>query len=145
MSPLKFGRIDLSKTNYPLLDNYIIFVEPPVEKLQQIYTDYCRYKQFESVMPIFESQFLDPLSDVFGYYDDDYELAAFSIVKRHDQYNVESLQFAWNYRNPKLRLGIHSLEHECALYKSQGYQYLYLGNANEYKQQLAGFEFLSPV
>lgn len=142
---MKFGRIDLSKTNYVQLDQYIIFVDPPVDRLQQIYQQYCQYKQFDSVMPMFESQFREANSDVFGYYNNNNELVAFSIVKRHDRANAETLQFAWDYADSKLRLGIRSLEHECAYYKAQGFEYLYLGNANEYKQKMSGFEFLGPI
>lgn len=141
---MKFGRINLAKTNYKQMDRYIIFIDPPVERLQKIYQQYCQYKKFDSVMPLFASQLLDESSDVFGYYNND-KLVAFSIVKRHDDKNAESVQFAWNYSDPKLRLGIQSLEHECAYYKEQGFDYLYLGNANEYKQQLNGFELLGPI
>jgi hypothetical protein len=95
-------------------------------------------------MPIFDSEYTDMSNDIIGYYDQD-NLVAFSIVRKYDQDNVEALQFAWNYHNPKLRLGIKSLEHECALYKKLGYQYLYLGGADEYKSKIAGFEILGPV
>lgn len=142
---MKFGRINLSKTNYKLSSNAVLLANPPVDKLQKIYSNYCEYKKFESVMPMFTSQFLDINSDVFGYFDDHHELVAFSVVKKYDSTNAESVQFAWDYRNPKLRLGIVSLEHECAYYKEQGFEYLYLGVANEYKQQLNGFEFLGPA
>ena len=52
------------------------------------------------------------------------------------------MQFAWDYANPKLRLGIESLKNECAVYKARGFNYLYLGLADEYKSQLDGFELL---
>jgi hypothetical protein len=142
---MKFGRINLSRTNYTQLDRYIIFTDPPTERLQKIYQKYCQYKKFDSVMPLFESQFCDASADVFGYFDTRDELVAFSIVKRHDQFNAESIQFAWDYNDSKLRMGIRSLEHECAYYKNLSFKYLYLGVANEYKQQLDGFEFLGPL
>jgi len=96
-------------------------------------------------MPIFDSQFEDVKNDVFGYLDQTDTTVAFSIVRRHDDFNAESLQFAWNYHDPALRLGIRSLEHECAVYKSWGYRYLYLGEAAEYKSQLDGYEELTNV
>jgi hypothetical protein len=37
------------------------------------------------------------------------------------------------------------MKHECAVYKARGYQYLYLGGADEYKQEIAGFEMLGPA
>jgi hypothetical protein len=142
---MKFCRINLPKTNYTPLDNFVVFVRPPVEKLQKIYWDYCQYKKFESVMPIFESQFLDTKNDVYGYVNDVQEIVAFSIVHRHDTKNAESLQFAWNYADPLLQLGIRSLETECAIYKKRGYQYLYLGEAADYKAKLDGYEILGSL
>ena len=142
---MKFCRIDLSKTNYTPMSRFIIFIDPPTGKLQEIYSKYCRHKQFESVMPIFNSQFLDIKNDTFGYVDHNDNLVAFSMVRRHDDVNAESLQFAWDYQEPKLRLGIESLNHECAIYKFWGYKYLYLGLADEYKSTLDGFELLKNV
>lgn len=139
---MKYCRINLSKTNYQPLDKFIMFISPPVGQLQSIYRDYCRYKQFDSVMPIFDSQFDDVKNDVFGYLDQTDTIVAFSMVRRHDDFNAESLQFAWNYQDSALRLGIRSLEHECAVYKSWGYRYLYLGEAAEYKSQFDGYEIL---
>jgi hypothetical protein len=122
-----------------------LFICPPTGQLQSIYRDYCKHKQFESVMPIFDSQFEDVRNDVFGYVDKNQQLVAFSIVRRYDNCNAESLQFAWNYQDPSLRLGIRSLEHECAVYKHWGYKYLYLGQAVEYKSHLDGYEELTNV
>jgi hypothetical protein len=122
----------------------MMFVDPPIGDLQKIYNQYCKHKQFESVMPIFDSQFADIKNDTFGYYNSSGKLSAFSLVRRHDKVNAESLQFAWDYTEPKLRLGIESLKHECAIYKFWGFKFLYLGYADEYKSQLDGFELLSP-
>jgi len=122
-----------------------MFIKPPVGDLQSIYKKYCKYKNFESVMPIFDSQFEDHKTDVFGYLDTQKRLVAFSMVRRHDDYNAESMQFAWDYADTKLRLGIRSLEHECAVYKNWGYRYLYLGEAAEYKKELLGYEELTNV
>ena len=52
--------------------------------------------------------------------------------------------FAWNYKNPVLKLGIESLKNECAIYKNKGYKYLYLGQAAEYKK-IDGYEELGPI
>jgi hypothetical protein len=92
-------------------------------------------------MPIFNSQYTDPAADIIGYSHNN-NLVAFSLVKRYDSYNAESVQFAWDYENPELKLGIRSLENECALYKSLGVKFLYLGLAHRYKQQIDGFEIL---
>lgn len=94
-------------------------------------------------MPIFPEEYTDERNDVIGYYDQD-ELVAFSLVRKYDTENAEAVQFAWNYTNPQLKLGITSLKSECALYRSQGFRYYYLGGADEYKRQIDGFEILGP-
>jgi hypothetical protein len=142
---MKFARIDLSKTNYAMLSNWNYIAKPNVTELNEIYHQYCRYKGFKSVMPIFHSQYCAADTDVLGYYNLCCQLIAFSLVRRYDDLNAECLQFAWDYAEPSLRLGIETMKHECAVYKARGYQYLYLGGADEYKQEIAGFEMLGPV
>ena len=141
---MKYCRVVLNNTHYKQLpDNewgyQVIFTELPI-----IYKKYCQYKKFDSVMPLFESQFSDNSTNVIGYYDQK-KLVAFSIIKIHDAENVEAIQFAWDYSNPKLRLGVNSLKHECAVYRDRGFKYLYLGEAAEYKSQLDGFEILGKL
>jgi len=137
-----YARINLHLTNYSSNTlNWKYIKNPDIEQLNQIYSTYCRYKKFISVMPIFASEYIDSKNDVIGYYYNNC-LEAFSLLRRYDSLNVEAVQFAWTYNNPKLRLGIESLKHECALYKQLGYKYLYLGSADEYKKQIDGFEIL---
>ena len=138
-----YARIDLSKTNYTVLPNSEVLVNPDIQQLEHIYNAYCVYKKFRSVMPIFPEEYTDERNDVIGYYDRD-ALVAFSLVRKYDTENAEAVQFAWNYANPELKLGIASLKSECALYKSQGFRYYYLGGADEYKRQIDGFEILGP-
>ena len=140
----QFARIDLAKTTYePKCDWYYI-TNPNIAELNDIYRTYCIYKHFASVMPIFDSQYLDPSTDVIGYKDNN-KLVAFSMMKRYDDKNVLAAQFAWNYRNPRLRLGISSLQTECAIYRERGFEYLYLDQAHLYKQSMQGFEILGPL
>lgn len=141
---MTYARIDLTKTNYSIMDSGKKLLMPPVSDLQQIYKDYCDYKKFKSVMPIFDSEFNDSNNDIIGYYDNN-QLVGFSILRRYDNENVEAIQFAWDYKNPKLRLGISSLKSECAYYKHLGFKYLYLGGADEYKSKIDGFEILGPL
>jgi len=112
--------------------------------LQNIYRKYCAYKKFTSVMPLFHGLIFDKNTDIISYYPED-TFCAFSIVKKYDIENAESLQFAWDYSNPDIKLGIASLEHECAYYKKQGFKFLYLGLADNYKSQLDGYEILGPL
>lgn len=140
-----FARIDLSKTDYSTLpeSQWKIITDPDPQQLEAIYNQYCIYKQFRSVMPIFPEEYTDSKNDVIGYYDQG-NLVAFSLVHRYNDYNAEAIQFAWDYANPKLHLGIASLRNECAIYKAQNFHYFYLGGADEYKRKIKGFEVLGP-
>jgi hypothetical protein len=144
---MKYARIDLSKTNYTAMsvDNFNFINQVSlISKLFEIYQKYCRYKKFPSVMPLFYQQFCDASIDVIGYYHKQ-QLVAFSLIKKYDLENAEALQFAWDYATPNLRLGINSLKNECAIYKAQGFKYLYLGSADDYKSKLDGYEILGPL
>ena len=140
----QFARINLEKNTDQVAVKWAYLKNPNVAELQDIYRTYCIYKHFASVMPLFDSQFTDPDTDVLGYYDNEL-LVAFSIIKRYDDENALCAQFAWNYRNPKLRLGIESLRTECAIYRERGFKYLYLDQAHLYKQGITGFELLGPL
>lgn len=135
---MRYCRIDLSKTNYELSRNAFHDWEIDAEFLQSIYKKYCDYKGFKSVMPIFNSEFFDPKNDVIVYTDE--WISAFSLIRRYDSENVEAIQFAWDYDDPSVELGLESLRHECAYYKSLGYKYLYLGQVEEYKKRFDGYE-----
>jgi hypothetical protein len=140
----QFARIDLSKTTYTPTVAWEYLRDPDIAVLNDIYRTYCIYKHFASVMPIFDSQYLDPATDVLGYREQG-QLVAFSLMKRYDNKNVLASQFAWTYHNPKTRLGVESLKTECAIYRDRGFQYLYLDQAHLYKQGLEGFEVLGPL
>lgn len=138
---IEYARIDLSLTNYRVLDNCRLIADPDVEQLRAIYVTYCRHKQFISVEPMWDLDFLWPHNDVLGYYDGD-SLVAWSVVTRYSDRDVYAVQFAWDYVNPGLKLGYQSLRSECAYYKDQGYHYYYLGEAHRYKADIQGFEIL---
>ena len=139
-----FARINLSKTMYRPTVEWEYLREPNIAQLQDIYRTYCIYKHFASVMPLFDSQFTDPFTDVIGYREDG-ELVAFSLMRRYDDKNVLASQFAWTYHNPRTRLGVESLKTECAIYRDRGFEYLYLDQAHLYKQGLEGFELLGSI
>ena len=140
-----YARIDLSKTNYQLMSPfyYGIIKQPDINELELLYNRYCVYKKFKSVMPIFSEEYTEPTNDVIGYYHNS-KLVAFSLIHRYNNKNAEAVQFAWDYANPELKLGIASLKNECAIYKARGFDYLYLGSADEYKKKIDGFEILGP-
>ena len=124
------------------MDNntFRVLTEWDYGELNAIYKKYCEYKQFNSVMPIFIEDFRN--SEVLGYFDNG-KLIAWSLMLVYpSQLSVTADQFAWDYENPKLRLGIKSLENECAYFKEIGYHYLYLHGVDEYKKEFDGFEIL---
>jgi hypothetical protein len=92
-------------------------------------------------MPFFESQYKNPNCEILGYYNESC-LVAFSLVTILNDKNAEGTQFAWNYKNPELMLGVESLKNECAYYKQLGFDYYYLGLYNKYKEQFDGFEMV---
>lgn len=139
---IDYARIDLSKTNYSILDNFKLITDPNINQLQEIFKKYCTYKKFVSVEPMWDAEFIWDHNDVLGYYDND-QLVAWSVVTKYTDCDVYAVQFAWDYANPQLGLGIASLKSECAYYKSLGYKYYYLGEAHKYKQDLDGFEILN--
>ena len=144
MSSYQFARIDLSQTNYRINVEWMYMPKPDIASLNAIYKTYCTYKRFASVMPIFDSRYTDPMTDVIGYYDRA-KLVAFSLIRRYDEHNALCDQFAWTYHNPKLRLGIETMKAECAIYKQRGFRYLYLEQAHLYKSEIDGFEILGPL
>jgi hypothetical protein len=144
MSSYQFARIDLSKTNYNINIEWMYITRPDISALNAIYRDYCVYKKFSSVMPIFDSRYTDPMTDVIGYYDQA-KLVAFSLIKRYDEHNALCDQFAWTYHNPRMRLGIQTMKTECAIYKARGFKYLYMEQAHLYKSEIDGFEILGPL
>ena len=144
MSSYQFARIDLSKTNYKINVEWMYMSRPDIAALNDIYRKYCTYKRFTSVMPIFDSRYTDPMTDVIGYYDRG-KLVAFSLIRRYDEHNALCDQFAWTYHNPKLRMGIETMKTECAIYKQRGFKYLYLEQAHLYKSEIDGFEILGPL
>ena len=140
----QFARICLEQTTYTPTVDWKYLTNPNILVLQDIYRTYCIYKHFASVMPLFDSQFTDPFTDVIGYYEDR-KLVGFSLMKRYDTKNVLASQFAWTYHNPRIKLGIESLKTECAIYRDRGFEYLYLDQAHLYKQGLEGFEILGAL
>lgn len=140
----QYARINLAKTTYQPTVTWQYLHEPNIAELKDIYRTYCIYKHFASVMPLFDSQFTDPDTDVVGYYQHD-QLVAFSLMKRYDTENVLASQFAWTYSEPRSRLGMESLKTECAIYRERGFKFLYLDQAHLYKQSLEGFEILGTL
>ena len=141
----EYARINLEQTNYEIMppENFKVLKDWNFEELQSIFNQYCKYKKFPSVMPIFVEDCIN--SEILGYYDNN-ELVAWSMIMQYpSQLSACAEQFSWTYHNPKLRLGIESLKSECAYYKNKGFKYLYIHGADEYKKEFQGFEALGPA
>ena len=139
-----YGRINLELNNYGPLESAKFLSNPDYEQLKKIYYEYCDYKKFTSIMPFFEDDYKMFNRDLIGYYEND-ELVAYTlIIKYPTERCVVSDQFAWDYKNPDLKLGIESLKNACAIYKGRGYKYLYLGEVAKYKQ-IDGYEELGKL
>ena len=142
---MKYCRINLSKTNYTELNNYKLLDASNYKDITEIYKQYCEYKKFKSVVPIFYEEVISPYSEVLGYYQND-QLIAFSLINLYPSHSIAwAEQFAWNYNEPELLLGYKSLENECARYKRQGFQYLYIGEYAKYKTTFDGFEIVGTL
>lgn len=135
-----FARINLENTNYNLLPNgMFINGKTYLNQIKNLYYDYCDYKEFPSVMPLFDSEIVAKNVHIMGYFSGS-KLIAFTLLKILDNHNIENVQFAWDYKEPKLRLGIESLKHECCFYKNLGYKFMYIGATQEYKKSISGYE-----
>lgn len=142
---MTYCRIDLSQTNYKEMANYKLLDEDSYDIIVEIYKKYCQHKKFHSVLPIFFEDISSPYSEVLGYFDNE-TVVAFSLITVYPSHLVASCeQFAWDYADPKLKLGYRSLRSECARYKRLGYKYLYLGEYADYKTKFAGFEIVGKL
>jgi hypothetical protein len=142
----QFGRIDLQQTDYVQhTDLTFAVLDPvPVAAVQQVYHDYCAHKRFQSVMPMVAGRLTAPDTEIIGYYNNE-RLVAWSMYRVWDNKNILSDHFAWDYRHPRLRLGINSIENECAIYRDRGYRYMYFEAVEPYMLDLQGFEILGPL
>ena len=134
-------RIDLTKIKYKQID-FVLLGLQDFPKCEEIYKQYIEHNDIENPHPVFEEEWNTEAKynvDVIGYYDND-DLVAWSLTyKFPSKQTVIADQFAWNYSNPKLKLGYKSIRSECAYYKSQGFKYFILGDPDKYKEELQGY------
>lgn len=140
----QFGRIDLWATQYTSDLAWQLLDPVPVNDVQRVYREYCAHKHFLSVMPMIAGRLTALDTEIIGYHDQN-QLVAWSMYRIWDAENVLSDHFAWDYRNPRLRLGIRSIENECAIYRDRGYRWMYFETVEPYMLDLQGFEILGPV
>lgn len=137
-----YGRIDLSKIDYEL-DPDIVSVKPTLEEATEVFVTYCKHKNFESVHPLYQDDIdLYAWNCLYEYN----KLIAWEQTLLYPKDKVGfSQQFAWNYEQPWKRIGWRFSHHVPAWMKSQGYKYLYLGDHQEYKAEIVGYEILAHI
>ena len=140
----QFGRIRLEVTNYAIELDHEILNPVPVNDVLRVYRDYCTHKRFQSVMPMLPGRLQAQGTEIIGYHDQG-RLVAWSMYRVWDDHNILSDHHAWDYRNPRLRLGRRSLENECAIYRDRGYRFMYFESVEPYMLDLEGFETLGPM
>ena len=137
-------RIDLTKTNYKQID-FKLLGKNDFASCEQIYKQYIEHNEIENPHPVFEEEWNREAkynADVLGYYDKDVLVAWSLVYKFPSKQTILADQFAWNYANPKLKLGYRSIRSECAYYKSKAYKYFILGDPDKYKEELQGYEII---
>lgn len=137
----EFGRVDLAKTSYKADIGYQVLDPVPVAEVQRVYREYCLHKHFRSVIPMLAGRLTAPDTEIIGYHDQG-RLVAWSMYRIWDRENVLSDHFAWDYRDPRLRLGIRSIENECAIYRDRGFRWMYFESVEPYMLDIEGFEIL---
>jgi hypothetical protein len=140
----QFGRIDLAATTYQADIDYQYLDPVPIDAVLAVYRDYCAHKHFQSVMPMIPGRLTAPGTEIIGYHDNN-RLVAWSMYRVWDAENILSDHFAWDYRNARLRLGIRSLENECAIYRDRGYRWMYFESVQPYMLDITGFEILGQL
>lgn len=140
-----YGYIALQETKYkPLLDYEILTNVENNAWLLDIYHAYTKYKQFPSVQPIFHGEFTDPRCE-FVTYKVDSKVVAWTMIRKLDETVVDNMQFCWDYKNPKLKLGYKSIRTECAIYRDRGYTQMLIDTEMHYKKQLQGYNIYGPA
>ena len=112
-------------------------------RYQDIWSSYLAAKGFDDTQPIEQLFDIEPgKKQILEIYDYD-ELVAFSVIRMEPA--PISLQFAWNYHEPKLSLGSHTQYFEMMYLESIGEDYSYVCPGYEktciWKARFPGFEF----
>jgi hypothetical protein len=141
---LIFAKIDLDQVTYQASINCELLNPVPINDIQRIYRAYCAHKHFHSVMPMVPGRFSVPGTEVWGYRDNN-QLVAWSMYRIWDQHSVVCDHHAWDYRNPRLRLGILSFQNECAVYRDRGFKTMYFESVAPYMFDIQGFKLLGPL
>jgi hypothetical protein len=113
-----------------------------VQLLEEIYTKYMHHKGFRDVNLTIDSMIAN--SHGFMYYTYQRKVIAFTFYKSIGEAHL-SVEFAWDYAEPKLSVGHVSLHHEINFAKMRRCKYIYLSSGYEscsiYKSYYPGFQW----
>lgn len=143
-------RIWLKQTDYKQTTfKWEIVDTPPKVIFEKILKKYIHHNNFKNIWTIKEDH---ERYKYILYYENDKIVAITKLLHYKPQFNIvgpilETNFFIWNYHKPELNLGIITLEHEIALAKSMGLDYLYTGPGYEqssiYKSTFKGFQWFT--
>jgi hypothetical protein len=140
----QFGCINLQQTQYESDLDWQYLDPVPVPDVLRVYRDYCTHKHFQSVIPMIPGRLTAPDTEIIGYHDQG-RLVAWSMYRIWDSENILSDHFAWDYRDPRSRLGIRSIKNECAIYRDRGLRRMFFESVEPYMLDLEGFEILGAM
>ena len=143
-----YAKVNLQETKYKPgfrnLDYKLLPKDTDPAPLLEIYRQYAIYKKFQSTWPIYPDEFSKPYNDVIAYYDKG-EIVAWTIIFLLAKNAVRNMQFAWNYHDPKLKLGYKSIRNECGIYRLKGYKEMLIDQDQNYKKLLQGYAEFGPM
>lgn len=140
-----YGYIALQETKYkPILDYEILTDIKDPAWLIDIYHAYCKHKQWDSVLPMFAGEFMDPRIECVTYKHEG-KVVAWTMIRKLDETVIDNMQFCWDYADPKLKLGYKSVRTECAIYRDRGFTEMLIDTEMYYKTELQGYNVYGPV
>lgn len=119
--------------------------EPDLDELVRVYEAYKAHKGFSDHLPIGTTYGMvdSHRKSAIMFYKGG-KLIGFTLLRLHEP-ALESMQFCWDYAEPKLRLGYLSQDIEFAIAAQHGCMHVYIGPGYEtacyYKSRLPGFEW----
>ena len=114
-----------------------------INEMDEIYNKYCKHKKYSDLFHSEVSTWLE--CDYKMVYYNSKNPIAWSKLRLYTEHALETVLFVWDYKNPKLRVGIRSLVKELKWAKDNDFKYVYLGPGYEkgsiYKANIDGFEW----
>ena len=121
--------------------------ECSVQELNEVYIKYCNYKKYPIEDDYIEGCLKDIDEKYIGEYRENGILRGYVVCRIHHETAkaMTSIQFCWDYENPRLYLGKYSLIKEMEFAKEMGFEWVYMGDGYQkicqYKCYMPGFQF----